>query len=441
METRMFRTIAASRRDFLKASATAAATTALAWNLDVARNVHAAGSDTLKIALIGCGGRGSGAAVNALSTGPNVKLVAMADAFPDSLESSLKNIQKSCPDRVDVPEERRFTGLDAYQKAIDCGIDLVLLCTPPGFRPMQFEAAVKAGKHVFMEKPVATDAPGVRRIMAANQEAKKKGLAVAVGHHFRHETQHREVVKRIHDGAIGDLTFLRAYGNSHRSWIRPRQPGQSEMQYQLRNWVYFTWLSGDFIAEFHVHNLDACNWFAKAHPIDAQGMGGRQVRVGKDAGEIYDHFAVEFTYPDGLKMFSCCREIDGCWEAFGEYAHGTKGEANVRAYTDGVVHVTGQAPEWHKRGPDGHQVEIDELLAAIAAGQPYNEGDWGAESTMTAILGRMAAYSGKMVEWDEAINSQLDLAPKSLAWDAEPPVKPGPDGCYACAIPGVTQAW
>lgn len=426
-----------SRREFLKAS-TAAAT--LAFSLDIARSAYGAGSDTIKIALIGCGGRGSGAAVNALSTKANVKLVAMADAFKDSLESSLSNIRKVCGDRVDVPEESRFVGLDAYQKAIDSGVDMVLLCTPPGFRPMQFEAAVRAGKHVFMEKPLATDVPGLRRIRATNEEAKKKGLLVAVGHHLRHEVKHREVIKRVHDGAVGDLKFLRVFYYQGAIWTRPRQPGQSEMQHQVRNWYHFTWLSGDHIVEQHVHDIDVGNWFANAHPIEAEGMGGRQVCIGKDVGEIFDHHAVEFTYANGLKMFSFCRQIPGCWDSFHEHAHGTKGMASIEGHGNGVLFVDGREPIRWKRGPDGHQVEMDELFAALLTGQPYNECDWAADATMTALLGRMATYSGKIVKWDEAIKSQLDLAPKALDWNGEPQSLPRPDGTYACALPGVTKA-
>jgi predicted dehydrogenase len=431
----------ASRRDFLKVSG-AAAGAALAVNLDIARSAHAVGDDAIKIALIGCGARGTGAAANALSTKANVQLVAVADAFADVLESSLTNLRKEFKDRVDVPEERKFTGLDAYQKAIDSGVDAVLLCTPPGFRPMQCEAAVKARKHVFMEKPLAVDVPGVRRILAASEEAKKTNLAMAVGLHLRHSSTYREVIRRIHDGAIGDPRFLRAYLNSGGVWIRPRQPDQSEMQYQVRNWYYFTWLSGDHVVEQTIHDIDICNWIAKGHPVEAQGLGGRQVRVGKDVGEIYDHHAVELTYADGVKAFTYCRHIPGCWDAFSQHAHGTKGHADLQGYGGtGNIRVTGQEPTRWKRGPNEYQVEMDSLFAAIANGQPYNEADRGAESTMSSILARMASYSGQVVTWDEAIKSELDLAPTDFAWDAEPPVKPGADGCYACAVPGVTKAW
>ncbi len=426
-----------SRRHFLKASTAAA----VAGGLGIARGAYAAGSDEIKIALIGCGGRGTGAAVQALNAKPNVKLVAMADAFGDRLEFSLKSIlTRPIKDRVDVPAERRFTGLDAYQQAIDCGVDMVLLCTPPGFRPMQFEAAVKAGKHVFMEKPVAVNAPGVRKILAVNEEAKKKGLLVAVGHHLRHEDKHREVVKRIHAGAIGKLKYLRAYFNSSGVWIRPRRPDQTEMEYQVHNWYYFTWLSGDHIVEQHVHDLDVCNWIQGSHPIEAQGAGGRQVRVGKDVGEIFDHHSVEFTYADGVKMFSYCRQIPGCWNSFSEHAHGTKGSAGIVGHGTSELRVDGKEPMRWRRDKDGHQVEHDDLFAALLAGQSYNEGDYGATSTMTAILGRMATYSGKIVHWDDAIHSELNLMPQRLAWDAEAPVQPGNDGLYACATPGVTKA-
>jgi len=432
-----------SRRDFLKRATVTAVGASALGHLTIARSAHAQGSDVIKIALIGCGGRGTGAAIQALSNkaNPNVKLVALADAFKDRMERCLKAVNTRCKDRVDVPEDRMFADMDGYQKAIDCGVDMVLLCTPPGFRPMQFEAAVKAGKQVFMEKPLAVDGPGIRRIMAANEEAKKKGLAVAVGHHLRHETKHREVIKRIHDGAIGQVKYMRAYFNSSGVWTRPRQPDQTEMQYQVRNWYYFNWVCGDHIVEQHVHDLDVMNWIKDAHPVEANGMGGRQVRKGKDYGEIFDHHAVEFTYADGTKMFSFCRHIPNCWNSFSEHAHGTKGHVSIQGHGRAELCIDGQDPQRWNRGPDGHQVEHDDLFAAMLAGKPYNEADYSAASTMTAILGRMATYSGKIVTWDEGINSTLDLAPKSYTWDAEAPVKPGPDGIYPCAMPGVTKAW
>jgi predicted dehydrogenase len=301
---------------------------------------------------------------------------------------------------------------------------------------------VKAGKHVFMEKPVATDAPGVRRILAANEVAKQKGLLVAVGHHLRHEDKHREVVKRVHDGAIGQLQYMRAYFNSGGVWVRERRPDETEMQYQVRNWYYFTWLSGDHIVEQHVHDLDVCNWFMQdAHPEEAQGMGGRQVRVGPEFGEIFDHHAVEFTYGNGVKLFSYCRHIPGCWNSFSEHAHGTKGFATMQGHGSTSLEVYGQEPIKWRRETVGHQAEHDYLFAAMAAGKPYNEADYGAKSTLTAIMGRMATYSGKIVTWEAALNSKLNLMPERLAFDAEAPVKPNADGTYPCAVPGMTKAF
>ncbi len=438
----MSHTKTTSRRDFLKHSAAAGA--ALAGGLSLARSAHAQGSDQIKIALVGCGGRGTGAAVNALhnKANPNVKLVAMGDAFRNRLDGSLGAISRRCKDKVDVPEDRKFVGLDCHKGVMASDADLVLLCTPPGFRPMQFEAAVAAGKHVFAEKPVATDGPGVRKFMAANEEAKKKKLVVAVGHHLRHEEKHKEVVKRIHDGQIGDLMFTRVYFNTGAIWVRRRQPDQTEMQYQVYNWYHFTWLSGDHIVEQHVHDIDVGNWFnGDMHPIEAEGMGGRQVCKTPDHGEIYDHHAVEFTYENGVKMFSYCRQINGCWGSFAEHARGTKGRADIQGHGTSVLTVDGKEPMKWKRTADGHQTEHDDLFAALMAGKEYNEGGHGAEGTMTAILGRMATYSGKVVKWDEALNSKLDLMPEKLAWDAETPVKPRPDGTYACATPGATKAW
>jgi len=426
-----------SRRQFLKkSSATAASLTALSASIQP--KIYAAGTETMKIGLIGCGGRGTGAAGQALNACKRAKLVAMADAFEDRLEQSYRSIRKIHPERVDVPPERRFVGMDAYAKVIEADVDMVLLTTPPGFRPLHFEAAVKANRHVFMEKPVAVDAPGIRRVTAANEQAKKKGLAIAVGLNIRHQNSSREVIKRVHDGAIGKISFLQPYGNNAGVWVRPRQPGQSEMEYQMRNWYYFNWLCGDLIVEQTVHSLDLVNWAKGDHPVEAQGMGGRQVRVGPDFGEIYDHHAIEYTYRDGTKMFLFCRHLPGCWNSGGGIAHGTKGQADLGS---GVLKVEGQEPVRFDRGIAGHQVEHDDLFAALDAGQAYNEGDYGITSTMTAILGRMATYSGQVVKWDEAMKSETDLSPKRYSWDAEAPVKPGADGLYACAMPGRTKPY
>ncbi len=434
-----------SRRSFLKTS-TAVAGGALLGALAPERFAHgASGSDELKVALVGCGGRGSGAANQALSTytlGP-VKLVAMADVHEDRMKSSLNNLQKQHADRVDVPPDRQFLGFDSYKKAIELA-DVVILGTPPGFRPQQFEDAVKAGKHVFMEKPVAADAAGVRKVLAAAEEAKKKNLKVGVGLQRHHQAGYIETVKRLHDGAIGDITSMRAYWNGNRPWQKKRAQLEkdagrplTEMEYQLRNWYYFTWLSGDHIAEQHIHNLDVINWVKKAHPIKARGMGGREINNGgADDGEIFDHFAVQFEYEDGSICYSECRHQPGCWNSVSEWAQGTKGRAEINGYK-----ILNDDPWRYKAegAKDPYQQEHDDLFTAIRQNKEYSEAVYGAESTMTAILGRMATYSGKELDWNKALASKIELLPENLAWDAMPKVVPGADGLYQRAIPGKTD--
>jgi len=428
-----------TRRDALKAGAALGGSVGLAGSF--ARFAHAAGSDEMRLALIGCGGRGTGAAVNALSSPGRFKITALADAFESRLSGCLRILQRKFPQQVDVPPERRFVGLDAFQKALATDVDMVAICTPPGFRPQQFEAAVAAGKHIFMEKPLAVDAPGVRQVAAANVKAKEQGLLVAVGHHLRHEAKHIELIDLIHNGAIGEVGLIRVYFNAGSLWIRPRQQSQTETEYQVSNWYYFNWLSGDHIVEQHVHDLDVGNWVMRdEHPVEAQGSGGRQVRIGRDTGEIFDHHAVEFTYPSGVKMISNCRQIRGCWTSFAQHVHGVRGTADMQGHNNTSLTIAGKEPRVWRREKDGHQTEWDNLCAALAKGEKYNEVDHTLRSTMTAILGRMATYSGKVVTWDEALSSNLDLAPEILSYDHEPPVRPEPNGIYACAIPGQTKA-
>jgi predicted dehydrogenase len=425
-----------SRRDFIKSSAIVAGGAAFAASgLNIARAAHAAGGDEIKLALIGCGGRGSGAAAQALNTsdqGP-VKLVAMADAFADNLERCHNTLQRSHADRVDVPEERRFVGFDAYQKAIESGVDLVVIATPPGFRPIHFAEAIAQDKHVFMEKPVAVDAPGVRKVLESARIAKEKGLAVGVGLQRHHQQHYVETIKRLQDGAIGDILLTRVYWNGNSPWVRNRLPEQTEMEYQMRNWYYFNWLCGDHIVEQHIHNLDVSNWLKDAHPVSANGMGGREVRKGKEHGEIFDHHCVEFTYADGSKMMSQCRHMPDCWNEVAEYCAGTYGTSNI---SDGRIDLKGWEPWRAPRGRDPYQQEHDDLFAAIRKGEPYSEAEYGANSTMTSILGRMVTYSGKEITWDEAINSSKDLSPSDYSWDATPPVVPNDDGYYPVAVPG-----
>jgi myo-inositol 2-dehydrogenase/D-chiro-inositol 1-dehydrogenase len=420
----------ASRRDFIKTSVAVGG--ALAGGLSVARSANAAGSDELEIGLVGCGGRGTGAADDTLSINKGVKLVAMADAFGDRLNGAHDQLKKKYGDRVSVPPERMFVGFDGYQKLLETTVDLVIFATPPGFRPLHFEAAVKAGKHVFMEKPVAVDSAGVRKVLEAAKVAKEKKLGVGVGLQRRHQQVYLDSIKQIHDGAIGDVLYTRVYWNGAGVWVNPRRPGQTEMEYQMRNWYYFNWLCGDHITEQHIHNLDVGNWIMNDLPVMAQGMGGREVRDGKDYGEIYDHHAVEFTYKNGAKMFSQCRHIGGCWDSVSEHAHGTKG------YCDpGRGRIEGDN-KWRFRGGGGnpYQVEHLDLVNSIREGNPLNEAEFGATSSMTSILGRMATYSGREIKWDEALNANYDLSPKTYSFDAEPPVLPDENGNYKIAVPG-----
>lgn len=407
--------------------------------LGVAKSAHAMGSDTIKVGIIGCGGRGTGAVVQALNTeGGGVKLVAMADAFKSNLQKSYRTIKGMHPEGVDC-EHRLYDGLEGYKSVLASDADVVFLTTPPGFRPQHFEAAVDAGKHVFMEKPVATDAPGVRRVLAANQIAKEKGLAVQVGLQRRHETHYQQCIEKIHEGAIGDLVFARAYWNGGGVWVRPRQKNQTELAYQIRNWYYFTWLGGDHIDEQHIHNLDIINWAAQDYPVEAQGVGGREVRNGPDHGQIFDHHMVEYTYASGLKLLSQCRHIQGCWNSISEHVHGTAGVADIsrsvirdrkgQSLWEGVQDAT--------RG-QGCQEEQNSLFAALRSGYLPNEGDYGAYSTMTAIMGRMATYSGKRVKWNAALHSNTQLADTDAlqTLDDTAPVMPSKNGKYAIAIPG-----
>jgi len=435
---------AVTRRNFIKSSSLAAGA-GMFGALTLPQSVFAQGDTTLKVALIGCGGRGTGAARDALNNDAcPAKLVAMADAFQHRLDRSLETLKKELGDKVDVPPDRQFIGLDAYKKAIALA-DVVILTTPPGFRPMTFEEAIAQGKHVFMEKPVATDAPGVRRVLAAAQEAKKKNLKVLVGFQRRSDPAYIETVKRIHDGAIGDVVAANVYWNSGVLWCRTREEladilgrQPTEMEYQVNNWYYFTWLCGDNILEQHIHNLDVVNWIKMAYPVRAQGTGGCQVRNGPEYGQNFDHFAVEFEYEDRTRMFSFCRHMAGCWNQVGENVIGTAGTSAVNRHV-----ILGATPWRYREKSDrsSTQIEHDILFDAIVTGKEITNStaENGAKSTMTAIMGRMASYSGQMIEWDAAMNGQKNLFPEELAWDALPKVLPDANGYYLRAMPGVTE--
>lgn len=433
----------ASRRDFLRGGLAAGAGLAMSS----ANNAFAAGGDEIKIGLIGCGGRGSGAAGQALSSGNyNFKLWAMGDAHQDRLDSAVKNLADKHKEQFAVTDDRKFTGLDAYEKVI-AQCDLVILATPPGFRPYHFEAAINAGKHVFMEKPVAVDAPGVRKVLEVAKIADEKGLKVVGGLQRRYQNCYREALKQVKENnIIGEIVGGQVYWNSAGVWVKEREAGQSELQYQLRNWYYFNWLCGDHINEQHIHNIDVANWFIGSTPVSAQGMGGRQVRTGKEFGEIYDHHYVEFTYANGVRINSQCRHQKGCENPVREELTGTKGilylDNGGRCYANDYKGNT----IWRyrptgadRKDPDPYQVEHNELQDAILNGKPLNNAYYLAESTMTAVLGRFASYSGKDIKYADAIKSEIQLMPNKVTWDTVPPSKPDENGFYPIATPGVTK--
>jgi predicted dehydrogenase len=440
-----------NRRDFLKTASLATGgllTTPLASE---AHFFHTSDDDTIKVALVGCGGRGTGAIVQALSTAQNVKLVTMADAFRDRIDECFNVITgdeindwsgnaASVKKRIDVPEERKFAGFDAYKKAISLA-DVVILTTPPGFRPLHFEEAVRQGKHVFMEKPVATDPAGVQKVLAAAALAKQKKLNVVVGLQRHYQNSYRELMKRLQDGQVGDIVSASAWWNNDGVWVKPRQAGQSEMTYQMRNWYYFNWLCGDHITEQHIHNIDVINWAKNAYPVRARGTGGREVRKGKDHGEIFDHHIVEFEYADGTILNSQCRHIPGTWAKVDELVIGTKGRIQFDAAK--ILDTKGQvvyAFDKKNKENNPYQTEHDELFEAIAKGKyVFADAENGAKSTMTSLLGRMATYSGQEISWEQALQSGLDLQPKVYAFDAQPPILPNADGFYPVAVPGKTK--
>ncbi|MGA9652015.1 Gfo/Idh/MocA family protein [Pedobacter sp.] len=428
------------RREFLKTSALLAGGTMLSTIPLV--GAYASGSDTIKIALIGCGDRGTGAAFQALSTKYNIKLVAMADAFQDRIDKSYEALSSKFSAKMDVPKERQFVGFDAYKQAIPLA-DVVLLVTPPGFRPIHFEEAVKQNKQIFMEKPVAVDAPGIRKVLAAAEEAKKKKLNVVVGLQRRYQTNYREAMKRINDGAIGDIMSGQVYWNSGGVWVNPRKTGQTEMEYQMRNWYYFNWLCGDHIVEQHVHNIDIANWIKNAHPVSVQGTGSRAWRTGKDYGEIYDNHSIELTYADGAVIHSQCRHFEGISNRVDESFMGTKGKIYLSGSNQAVMKdYSGKELYNHntKGNANPYQTEHDELFEAISKGEyKFNNVEYAATSTFTSIIGRYATYSGETIKWDEALAADNSLFPEKLAWDAMPKLLPDANGLYPYAMPGKTK--
>ena len=424
----------ASRRDFLKTSSLLGA--ALATGAS-GSGAHAAGSGVIKVGLIGCGGRGTGAATQAMAAGGDVRLVAMGDMFRENLESSRSQLKKEGGDRFDVADDRCFTGFGAYKQVIDSGVDVVLLATPPGFRPVHFKYAVDAGKHCFVEKPCAVDGPGVRAVLAACEEAKKKNLSVVAGLCWRYHNAMRQAVKKIHDGEIGKVQVIQStYNTQNAKPPLAYDPAKwSEMEWQVRNWLYFSWLSGDHNVEQHVHSLDKAAWVLKdEYPVKAFGTGGRQVRTGPECGNIYDHHTVVYEFASGAKCFSMCRQWEFCANEVTDHVYGTDGQATLLGKANRNYVIAGKTPWRFPRGEkpgDMYQQEHDELFASIRSSNPINDGEWLCKSTLMAIMGRMATYTGQEITWDQALNSKEDLSPKQYAF--------GPNPVPAPATPGVTK--
>lgn len=408
-----------SRREFLATSAAATASFALPLN------VFSQGSSQIKVGLVGCGGRGTGAMHDSCNADPSVVIWAMGDVFEDRLSGARDNLAGNFKGRFQAGE-RQFTGFNAYKQVIDSGIDVVILTTPPGFRPGHLKYAIEKGKHVFMEKPVATDAAGVRSVIESAKLAATKNLNIVAGTQRRHDVAYREAMKRIHDGEIGDVTSMNCYWNQGGLWMVPRKAEWTDVEWQLRNWLYFTWLSGDHIVEQHIHNIDVCNWAMSAHPEKAICLAGRQVRTDPAFGHIFDHFATEFEYKGGVKMVSMCRQIDGTASRVSEHIVGSKGKSDGNNYVSGSM-------KWAFEGdrPNPYVEEHKHLLEAIKKGNYINEGERVAETTLTAIMGRMAAYTGQEVTWDQAMNSQEKLFPEHLEF--------GPMPVPPVAVPGVTK--
>lgn len=418
-----------NRRKFLQSSTAAVVGTSVAATLGSARAVHAAGSDELKVALIGCGGRGSGAAVNAMRADKNAKLTVMADMFDDQLQKSRKNLQSAIPDQFAVTDESCFVGFEAYKQVMESDVDVVLLCTPPHFRPAQLRAAVEAGKHIFCEKPIAVDPVGVRSVLETSEMAKQKGLNLVSGLCWRYDYGVNATMERIKDGAIGDIVAIQENYLTGTLWHRGREEDWSEMEYQLRNWLYFTWLSGDHIVEQHIHSLDKALWLMDDEPpVKCYGLGGRQARTDEKWGHIYDHFTVCYEWANGVKTFAMTRQVKGAPGDVEDYVLGTQGRAEILRHS-----VEGKAGKWRyrERKPSMYDVEHQKLFAAIRSGTPINNGTYMSYSTLMAIMGREACYTGQNISWDDAMKSEQKLGPDAYEWGdlPTPPV----------AIPGVTQ--
>lgn len=431
-----------TRRQFLATSSLLAGAT-LAGTLAISRSAYAAGSDGLKIGLIGCGGRGSGSVANAFLVNKGARLTAMADAFPDRALAARSNLKQQFGDQVAVDDSHCFSGFDAYQKLIASGVDVAILAQTPHFRPMHIEACIEAGIHVFAEKPMAVDAPGVRRVLAAGEKARQKKLSFVSGFQTRYSPGNREAVKRVQEGEIGDLVSIEGVYNTGPVWHRGRLPEWTEMEFQLRNWYYFTWLSGDHLVEQHIHFIDSVGWLMRDEPpLHAWGYGGRAQRVEAKFGDIFDHHSVVYEYANGPRVYALTRQQSGCFDGTYATVFGTKGQFRREGSARQTGLFTNQGRLLWQMPQDTEAPEANryrEMFAAMQAGNPINDSLSMARSTMLGILGRMATHSGQRITWDDALASNKVLAPERYAWDAAPPVLPRPDGSYPYPIPGVTQ--
>lgn len=412
------------RRSFLKTSSVVTAGTIAASTLASTRMVHAAGSDILKVGLIGCGGRGMGAAQDAMNADKNAQLVAICDLFPDRAQNGYKVLKNQLGEQFQVAEDRVYHDFEGYKKLIASDVDVVLLCTTPHFRPAHLRAAVEAGKHVFCEKPVAVDAPGVRSVLESAEMARSKGLALVSGLCWRYDYAVKATMDKIKSGAIGDIVSIQENYLTGPLWHRGRKPEWSEMEYQQRNWYYFTWLSGDHNVEQHIHSLDKAMWLMDDKPpVKAIGLGGRQVRTGPEWGNIFDHHAVVYEWPNGVKCHAYTRQQKDCFNETDDYVYGTKGNARVLQFT-----VNGEQ-KWRYEGeqPSMYLVEHQELFKSIRQGSPINNGTYMCYSTLLAIMGRMACYTGQEITWEMAMNSQENLTPEKYEWgDVKIPEVPMP---------------
>ena len=428
-----------NRRSFVKKTTIGAgALLTVPYSVDAMVNVG--NVKKLKLCVVGCGGRGTGAAVQALRADKDVELVAMADAFQDTLDNSLKSIKEELDGeiKVNVKQKNKFVGFDAFKKAIDIS-DVVILASPPGFRPLHFEYAINNDKHVFMEKPVAVDAFGVRRVLNSAKLATQKKLNVVVGLQRRYQKNYLALMDRVRKNDIGKIISGQVYWNSPGVWVRKRLNGQSEMEYQMRNWYYFNWLCGDHILEQHIHNIDVANWILNEYPVSANGMGGREVRKGLDHGQIFDHHYVEFNYSSGAVISSQCRHQPGTNRNVSERFQGTNGSVSFKK--NKIIDLNGNEIYSYKQKGDKspYQIEHDKLFKSIRDGNIINDGEYGAKSTLTAIMGRMATYTGQEIKWNQIMESDQNLVPDNLDWSSTPPVIPNSEGKYPIPIPGVTD--